>query len=95
VGNYAYSPFNSSTPLFLSDYPRKILKSRRPYNNAPRPITQGRDVIAQAQSGTGKTATFSISVLQSMDVMSQEAQALVLSPTCELATQIQSVVGTT
>ncbi|KAG6337238.1 hypothetical protein ID866_1868 [Astraeus odoratus] len=56
------------------------------------PITQGRDVIAQAQSGTGKTATFSISILQSIDVSLRETQALVLSPTRELATQIQSVV---
>ncbi|KAI0034118.1 DEAD-domain-containing protein [Vararia minispora EC-137] len=56
------------------------------------PITQGRDVIAQAQSGTGKTATFSISILQSIDVSVRETQALVLSPTRELATQIQSVV---
>jgi len=56
------------------------------------PITQGRDVIAQAQSGTGKTATFSISILQSIDVTVRETQAFVLSPTRELATQIQSVV---
>ncbi|PPQ65575.1 hypothetical protein CVT26_000524 [Gymnopilus dilepis] len=56
------------------------------------PITQGRDVIAQAQSGTGKTATFSISILQSIDITVRETQALVLSPTRELATQIQSVV---
>ncbi|KAG2013818.1 ATP-dependent rRNA helicase RRP3, variant 2 [Coprinopsis cinerea AmutBmut pab1-1] len=56
------------------------------------PIIQGRDVIAQAQSGTGKTATFSISILQSIDVTVRETQALVLSPTRELATQIQSVI---
>ncbi|EJF56614.1 ATP-dependent RNA helicase FAL1 [Dichomitus squalens] len=56
------------------------------------PIIQGRDVIAQAQSGTGKTATFSISILQSIDVTVRETQALVLSPTRELATQIQSVL---
>ena len=56
------------------------------------PITQGRDVIAQAQSGTGKTATFSIAILQSIDITVLDAQALVLSPTRELATQIQSVV---
>jgi ATP-dependent RNA helicase len=53
---------------------------------------KGRDVIAQAQSGTGKTATFSISILQSIDTTLRETQALVLSPTRELATQIQSVV---
>lgn len=49
-------------------------------------------MIAQAQSGTGKTATFSISMLQSIDTSVRETQALVLSPTRELATQIQSVV---
>lgn len=56
------------------------------------PIMRGRDVIAQAQSGTGKTATFAISMLQSIDTSLRETQALVLSPTRELATQIQSVV---
>ena len=56
------------------------------------PITQGRDVIAQSQSGTGKTATFSISILQSIDVSLCQTQALVLSPTRELAVQIQKVL---
>ncbi|XP_067950097.1 uncharacterized protein [Watersipora subatra] len=56
------------------------------------PSCTGRDVIAQAQSGTGKTATFSISVLQQLDVNLRECQALVLAPTRELATQIQKVV---
>ncbi|KAJ1330336.1 ATP-dependent RNA helicase FAL1 [Batrachochytrium salamandrivorans] len=56
------------------------------------PIMRGRDVIAQAQSGTGKTATFSISVLQTIDTTRRQTQALILSPTRELATQIQSVV---
>ena len=55
-------------------------------------ICKGRDTIAQAQSGTGKTATFSISMLQVINAAKRETQALVLSPTRELATQIQSVV---
>jgi ATP-dependent RNA helicase len=59
---------------------------------AIKPIISGRDVIAQAQSGTGKTATFSISVLQSIDTSIRETQALILSPTRELAVQIQNVV---
>lgn len=49
-------------------------------------------MIAQAQSGTGKTATFSISILQSLDTTLRETQVLVLSPTRELATQIQKVI---
>jgi ATP-dependent RNA helicase len=56
------------------------------------PIVSGRDVIAQSQSGTGKTATFSISMLQMIDTKLRETQALVLSPTRELAVQIQQVV---
>ena len=52
----------------------------------------GSDVIAQAQSGTGKTATFSISVLQKIDPNVKQCQALILAPTRELAQQIQKVV---
>ncbi|XP_065833631.1 eukaryotic initiation factor 4A-III [Oscarella lobularis] len=59
---------------------------------AMRPIIQQRDVIAQAQSGTGKTATFSIAALQTIDVQLRETQVLILSPTRELASQIQKVV---
>lgn len=55
-------------------------------------IISGRDTIAQAQSGTGKTATFTIGMLQSIDARSKEVQALILSPTRELAVQIQQVV---
>jgi len=56
------------------------------------PCIRGHDVIAQAQSGTGKTATFSISILQKIDIKLHETQALVLAPTRELAQQIQKVV---
>ncbi|PNI31238.1 EIF4A3 isoform 5, partial [Pan troglodytes] len=42
-----------------------------------------------SQSGTGKTATFSISVLQCLDIQLRETQALILAPTRELAVQIQ------
>jgi len=56
------------------------------------PVLQGRDTIAQAQSGTGKTATFSIAILQTVDTDTTGCQALVLAPTRELAQQIQKVV---
>jgi translation initiation factor 4A len=56
------------------------------------PILAGHDTIAQAQSGTGKTATFSISVLQSINLSHKATQALILAPTRELAQQIQKVV---
>lgn len=56
------------------------------------PCIKGHDVIAQAQSGTGKTATFSIAILQKIDTAIRDCQALILAPTRELATQIQKVV---
>ena len=43
------------------------------------PIVKGRDVIAQSQSGTGKTGVFCIGVLQSIDPTLMETQALILS----------------
>jgi translation initiation factor 4A len=55
------------------------------------PILSGHDTIAQAQSGTGKTATFSIAVLQQIDLKLNKTQALILAPTRELAQQIQKV----
>ncbi|KAF9134833.1 translation initiation factor eIF4A [Mortierella sp. 14UC] len=56
------------------------------------PVLKGHDMIAQAQSGTGKTATFSISVLQMIDIANPQCQALILAPTRELAQQTQKVV---
>lgn len=56
------------------------------------PCIKGLDVIAQAQSGTGKTATFAISILEKVDITRSVCQALVLAPTRELAQQIQKVV---
>jgi len=57
------------------------------------PCCQQRDVIAQAQSGTGKTATFAVAILQQIDTSLKECQALVLAPTRELALQIQKVIA--
>jgi len=59
---------------------------------AIKPMTKGRDIIAQAQSGTGKTATFAVGILQSLDPSIPDCQALVLAPTRELAQQIVKVM---
>jgi ATP-dependent RNA helicase len=60
---------------------------------AIKPIVRGRDVIAQSQSGTGKTAVFSISILQVIDSGIAETQAVALSPTRELAEQTAKVLS--
>ena len=57
------------------------------------PITKGRDIIAQSQSGTGKTATFTIGSLQLLDETKKETQILIIAPTRELALQIFNVVS--
>lgn len=56
-------------------------------------ITTGRDLIAQAQSGTGKTGTFIISTLQMIDENVTGCQAVVIAPTHELAQQIWDVAN--
>ena len=55
------------------------------------PILENRDVIAQAQSGTGKTAAFAIGTLQLIEEDKDDIQCLVLSPTRELANQTSIV----
>lgn len=57
------------------------------------PIIKGKDMIAQAQSGTGKTATFTIGALSHIELEKQATQVLILSPTRELAKQITSVIS--
>jgi len=56
------------------------------------PIIHENDVIAQAQSGSGKTGTFSISALQRVDTAINETQILIIAPTRELALQIHTVI---
>ncbi|GKE53682.1 eukaryotic initiation factor 4A-15-like protein, partial [Tanacetum coccineum] len=56
------------------------------------PFIKGLDVIEQAQSGTGKTATFCTGILQLLDYNVVQCQAIVLAPTRELAQQIEKVM---
>jgi len=53
---------------------------------------KGDDIIAQAQSGTGKTAAFSISILEQVDDSLDVLQAIIISPTRELTEQIYNVI---
>src|SRR5215831_5184547 len=52
------------------------------------PLLEGRDVIGQAQTGTGKTAAFGLPIVQYVDPDEHEVQALVLTPTRELCIQV-------
>jgi len=55
-------------------------------------IMEGKDIIAQAQSGTGKTATFTIGMLESLNLSSNTNQVLIMSHTRELSQQIHNVI---
>jgi len=57
------------------------------------PIINRKDVIAQAQSGTGKTAAFSVGALSLVDLSKMETQILIMSPTRELTKQISLVIS--
>ena len=59
---------------------------------AIKPILDKKDMIAQAQSGTGKTATFTIGALSTVDLANKSTQVLVLSPTRELSKQTAMVM---
>jgi superfamily II DNA/RNA helicase len=57
-----------------------------------KPIIDKRNIIAQSQSGTGKTACFGIGLIQNIDLSIKKTQCIILTPTRELAKQIYNVL---
>ncbi len=57
-------------------------------------ILSGRDIIGQAQTGTGKTAAFALPILTNLDLTQKDPQVLVLAPTRELAIQVAEAFQT-
>jgi len=96
-GNYEEVVDNFDNMNLLEDLLRGVYaygfeKPSAIQQRAIMPLVKGVDIIAQAQSGTGKTATFTVGILQRLDFSVPDCQALVLAPTRELAQQIQKVV---
>jgi ATP-dependent RNA helicase DeaD len=90
---------SDTTPAAFDDLglPAPVLKALRDLGyEAPSPIQaatiplllEGRDVLGQAQTGTGKTAAFALPVIAQLDLKQHAPQALVLAPTRELAIQV-------
>jgi len=77
-GVYAYG-FEKPSPIQKTAVPTMISESKD---------GERRDIIAQAQSGTGKTGAFTVSTLQIINESEKKTQALILAPTHELANQI-------
>lgn len=74
LSTIAEAGFNEATPIQAQTIPL---------------VLSGVDVIGQAQTGTGKTASFGLPILQEIDVQNPYIQALIISPTRELAVQTQ------
>jgi translation initiation factor 4A len=87
-----WDDFDIKTDLLRGIYSMGFEKPSPIQKKAIKPIILGNDIIGQAQSGTGKTATFSIGTLQNIDVSQKKIQALLLSPTHELAKQTANVI---
>jgi ATP-dependent RNA helicase DeaD len=88
----AFAPLGVSAPVLRAiaelgyEAPTHIQEKTIP------PLLAGRDLIGQAQTGTGKTAAFAIPLLQSVEPSRSMVQALVLTPTRELAIQVAEAV---
>lgn len=81
-----------SIPLLRSIYSYGFESPSPIQKKAILPMIKGNDIIAQAQSGTGKTGAFSISTLQLVNTKTNATQAMILSPTRELSRQTFEVV---
>ncbi|EZG55330.1 ATP-dependent RNA helicase eIF4A [Gregarina niphandrodes] len=89
-----FEALNLKKPLLRGIYSYGFEKPSAIQQRGIKPVIDGHDTIGQAQSGTGKTATFAIGALERIDVDRAVTQALILAPTRELAQQIQKVVVT-
>merc|ERR550525_1925201 len=87
----SFDDYNLDENLLRGIYSYGFEKPSAIQQRGIQPILDGRDTIGQAQSGTGKTATFVIGCLQRIDFGRRVCQALILAPTRELANQIQKV----
>ena len=88
----SWEELDMKTELLRGVYSNGFEQPSQIQKKAIRPIFNKRDVIAQAQSGTGKTACFVIGTLQLIDTSTKNTQAILLSPTRELAIQTKDVL---
>jgi len=89
-----WEELNAKTPLLRGIYANGFETPSPIQRKAILPIFEKKDLIAQAQSGTGKTACFSIGVLQVIDLSKKTTQAMIISPTRELSIQTKNVLDT-
>lgn len=87
-----WDDFDLNPNLLRGIYAHGFEKPSPIQSKAIYPILQGQDLIAQAQSGTGKTGSFTIGALSKINIEDKYTQVLIMVPTHELAYQITSVI---
>jgi len=89
----SFDDYNLSDNLLRGIYAYGFEKPSEVQQRAILPMVNKKNLIVQSQSGTGKTATFSIGVLQQLDPTLKSVQGLILSPTRELCVQTCKVIN--
>ena len=87
----SWEELNINTDILRGIYGHGFESPSPIQKKAIKPLIQKKDIIAQAQSGTGKTATFAIGALANIDLSSNTTPVLVMSPTKELTIQTGAV----
>lgn len=87
-----WDDFDLSPDLLRGIYAYGFEKPSPIQSKAIKPMLQGSDLIAQAQSGTGKTGSFTIGALSQVDITDDSSQVLIMAPTHELVHQIATVM---
>ena len=88
----SFEDLNLNENLLKGIYSYGFEKPSKIQEKGIKAILTGKDCIIQAQSGTGKTATYLLSGLNMIDVKKKHCQVLIVSPTRELGNQIYSVL---
>ena len=90
--NYSFEDLDINDKLLRGIYSYGFEKpSNIQYKSIPI-INTGKDIIAQSQSGTGKTGAFVIGILNNIDISLKKTQYIIITPTHELAKQILKVI---
>lgn len=87
-----WDELNISADILRGIYSYGFEKPSPIQSKAITPIINGKDIIAQAQSGTGKTAAFTIGALSQIELDKNETQVIIISPTRELSGQTANVI---
>jgi ATP-dependent RNA helicase DeaD len=92
MNNEAFSDFNISHHV-LKDLEHHGFEKPMPIQGQAIPVLMdGRDLIAEAKTGTGKTLAFAIPIVEKIDLNARSVQALILAPTRELAEQVSGEI---